>query len=179
DYLDFSNMSTIGNHRLTIGLQYESIDRNSEVYNSTYKKRKSKNYGHFTPYFEPSGVQSIYAIYISDEYNPTSNVVITPSIRYEYINSEGKGNAASDYNNIDAGHDYSKTIHAGVSGRLSIDYSITESTSLNLSYANVMKAPTIDDIFSVQYARATATATARDLKPSRINAYQTTLINKI
>ena len=40
-----------------------------------------------------------------------------------------------------------------------------------------MKAPTVDNLYSVQYARATATATARDLEVSRIHAYQASIIN--
>ena len=177
DYLDVSNQAIVGNHTLVTGLQYQKTDRDSLVFNASYESKASKNYGWYTPYYEPSGTQTIYAAYFADHFQATSDLAITPSLRYEYVISEGKGNAAPDYNDLAAGHDYSETIHRGVSPRLDVDYQATADTRLNFSYAYAMKAPSIDDLYSVQYARATATATARDLDEARIHAYQASIIN--
>ncbi|HDM8175928.1 TPA: TonB-dependent receptor [Vibrio harveyi] len=177
DYVDVFNQTQIGDHALVTGLQYQKTDRDSLVFNKSYAKKEAKNYGWYTPYYEPSGIQTIYAAYVADHYQATDRLTITPSLRYEYITSEGKGNAAPDYNDPAAGHDYSETSHKGFSPRLDIDFDATNNTRLNFSYAYALKAPTVDNIYSVQYARATATATARDLDVSRIHAYQASMIN--
>ncbi|MGD1467557.1 TonB-dependent receptor domain-containing protein [Vibrio harveyi] len=177
DYVDVFNQAQIGDHALVTGLQYQKTDRDSLVFNKSYAKKEAKNYGWYTPYYEPSGIQTIYAAYVADHYQATDRLTITPSLRYEYITSEGKGNAAPDYNDPAAGHDYSETSHKGFSPRLDIDFDATNNTRLNFSYAYALKAPTVDNIYSVQYARATATATARDLDVSRIHAYQASVIN--
>ncbi|MDA0122711.1 TonB-dependent receptor [Vibrio sp. MM46] len=175
DYVDVFNQAQIGDHALVTGLQYQKTDRDSLVFNKSYAKKEAKNYGWYTPYYEPSGIQTIYAAYVADHYQATDRLTITPSLRYEYITSEGKGNAAPDYNDPAAGHDYSETSHKGFSPRLDIDFDATNNTRLNFSYAYALKAPTVDNIYSVQYARATATA--RDLDVSRIHAYQASVIN--
>ncbi len=177
DYVDVFNQAQIGDHALVTGLQYQKTDRDSLVFNKSYAKKEAKNYGWYTPYYEPSGIQTIYAAYVADHYQATDRLTITPSLRYEHITSEGKGNAAPDYNDPAAGHDYSETSHKGFSPRLDIDFDATNNTRLNFSYAYALKAPTVDNIYSVQYARATATATARDLDVSRIHAYQASVIN--
>ncbi|PNM53522.1 TonB-dependent receptor domain-containing protein [Vibrio harveyi] len=177
DYVDVFNQAQIGDHALVTGLQYQKTDRDSLVFNKSYAKKEAKNYGWYTPYYEPSGIQTIYAAYVADHYQATDRLTITPSLRYEYITSEGKGNAAPDYNDPAAGHDYSETSHKGFSPRLDIDFDATNNTRLNFSYAYALKAPTVDNIYSVQYSRATATATARDLDVSRIHAYQASVIN--
>ncbi|WP_390338655.1 TonB-dependent receptor domain-containing protein [Vibrio harveyi] len=177
DYVDVFNQAQIGDHALVTGLQYQKTDRDSLVFNKSYAKKEAKNYGWYTPYYEPSGIQTIYAAYVADHYQATDRLTITPSLRYEYITSEGKSNAAPDYNDPAAGHDYSETSHKGFSPRLDIDFDATNNTRLNFSYAYALKAPTVDNIYSVQYARATATATARDLDVSRIHAYQASVIN--
>jgi hemoglobin/transferrin/lactoferrin receptor protein len=177
DYVDVFNQAQIGDHALVTGLQYQKTDRDSLVFNKSYSKKEAKNYGWYTPYYEPSGIQTIYAAYVADHYQATDRLTITPSLRYEYITSEGKGNAAPDYNDPAAGHDYSETSHKGFSPRLDIDFDATNNTRLNFSYAYALKAPTVDNIYSVQYARARATATARDLDVSRIHAYQASVIN--
>ncbi|MFM2594325.1 TonB-dependent receptor [Vibrio harveyi] len=177
DYVDVFNQAQIGDHALVTGLQYQKTDRDSLVFNKSYAKKEAKNYGWYTPYYEPSGIQTIYAAYVADHYQATDRLTITPSLRYEYITSEGKGNAAPDYNDPAAGHDYSEMSHKGFSPRLDIDFDATNNTRLNFSYAYALKAPTVDNIYSVQYARATATATARDLDVSRIHAYQASMIN--
>lgn len=177
DYVDVFNQAQIGDHALVTGLQYQKTDRDSLVFNKSYSKKEAKNCGWYTPYYEPSGIQTIYAAYVADHYQATDRLTITPSLRYEYITSEGKGNAAPDYNDPAAGHDYSETSHKGFSPRLDIDFDATNNTRLNFSYAYALKAPTVDNIYSVQYARARATATARDLDVSRIHAYQASVIN--
>lgn len=177
DYLDISNKSSFIDHDLVVGLQYEKTDRQSLVYNASYKTKAEKNYGWYTPYFEPSGEQSIYAVYVADHYRLSDALHIIPSLRYEYIESQGEGNLAPDYNDPNAGHDYRKTTHQGLSPRLEVNYQSTPNTLFNFSYAYALKAPTIDDLYSVQFAMASAPATARDLKVSRIHAYQASVIH--
>ncbi|WP_261904581.1 TonB-dependent receptor domain-containing protein [Vibrio fortis] len=177
DFVDIYNQAILGNHTLVAGLQYQRTERDSLVFNASYDSKAEKNYGWYTPYYEPSGTQKTYAAYIADHFQATPNFMITPSVRYEYVVSEGKGNAAPDYNDPAAGHDYSETTHEGFSPRIDLDYEATDNTRLNFSYAYALKTPTIDNLYSVQYARATATATARDLEVSRIHAYQASIIN--
>ncbi|MCW4438525.1 TonB-dependent receptor domain-containing protein [Vibrio splendidus] len=177
DFIDVYNTAVLGDHTLVTGLQYQKTDRDSLVFNATQAKKEAKNYGWYTPYYEPSGIQRTYAAYAADHYQATPNFTISPSLRYEYVTSKGKGNAASDYNDPSAGHDYSETTHKGFSPRLDLDYEATANTRLNFSYAYAMKTPTVDNLYSVQYSRARASASARDLEVSRIHAYQASIIN--
>ncbi len=173
DYASLTNTATLGKHVVESGLQYKSIDRNSHVFNKSAAKNEKKNFGYYTPYFEPSGTQDTYSFYIKDDYHLTDQWLITPSLRYDYIVSEGKENLASDYNDPDAGHDYSKVSHRGWSPRLAVNYQWLPTTAFNFAYAYSLKAPSIDDIYSVQYARASkAISSSRDLELERIHAYK-------
>lgn len=47
-----------------------------------------------------------------------------------------------------------------------------------MAYAYAFQAPTIDDIYSVQYAKAGgAKATSRDIDAERVHAFSTSLTN--
>jgi len=177
-FADLNNTAQLGDHTITTGLQYQYQDRDSLVNNRTYATKESKNFGIYTPYYEPSGTQSTYSFYIADGYQITDDLLITPSIRYDYVRSEGKGNLASDYNDPTVGHDYSAVSHDGWSPRIELDYYVTDNTSFNVAYAYAFQAPTIDDIYSVQYAKAGgAKATSRDLDAERVHAFSTSLTN--
>ncbi|MCY9852527.1 TonB-dependent receptor domain-containing protein [Vibrio mediterranei] len=180
DYVDINNEMKIGRHTITAGLQYERNNRDTLVHNATkiYNKPK-KNYGIFIPYYDPSGTQTTYSAYLADKIEVTDRFRVTPSLRYDYVTSKGKENPAPDYNDPAAGHDYSKVSHAGFSPRIQLDYDLTDQTLLNFAYAYQMKAPSVDDIYAVQYARAKASATARELEAQRIHAYRASMINSL
>lgn len=180
DYVDISNEMKIGRHTITSGVQYESNNRDTLVHNATKTYNKpAKNYGIFIPYYDPSGTQTTYSAYLADLIDVTERFRVTPSIRYDYVTSKGKENPAPDYNDPAAGHDYSEVSHAGFSPRIELDYDLTDDTLLNFAYAYQMKAPSVDDIYAVQYARAKASATSRDLEAQRIHAYRATVINTL
>ncbi|MGF1751170.1 TonB-dependent receptor domain-containing protein [Vibrio cionasavignyae] len=180
DYIDINNEMTLGRHTLTMGIQYEKNERDTLVHNATKTYNKpAKNYGIFTPYYDPSGTQTTYSAYVSDHITVTDHLRLSPSIRYDYIVSKGKANLAPDYNDPAAGHDFSEVTHSGFSPRVQLDYDLTVNTLLNLAYAYQMKAPTIDNIYSVQYARAKASASSRDLEAQRIHAYRASIINNL
>ncbi|MFZ3536094.1 TonB-dependent receptor plug domain-containing protein [Vibrio harveyi] len=76
DYVDVFNQAQIGDHALVTGLQYQKTDRDSLVFNKSYAKKEAKNYGWYTPYYEPSGIQTIYAAYVADHYQATDRLTI-------------------------------------------------------------------------------------------------------
>ncbi len=172
-FADVNNTSVIGEHTLRLGLQYLSSDRDSLVYNQTYAKKEAKNFGTYTPYYQPSGKQQTSSAYGEFAYRVNEQLTLTPSIRYDYIRSEGEQNLAPDYNDLNAGHDFSAVSHSGWSPRLGVDYELSQYTNLYFDYAYSLQAPVIDDIYTVQYARASkAIMTSRDLKAERIHAYK-------
>ncbi|WP_133405966.1 TonB-dependent receptor domain-containing protein [Parashewanella tropica] len=172
-FVDINNTSLFGEHSLLVGLQYLYLDRDSLVFNKSQAKRENKNFGRYTPYYQPSGKQSTTAIYAKLTYQLTEDLSISPSLRYDHIRSEGKGNLASDYNTPEAGHDYSAVNHSGFSPRVALDYALTQDTNLYFDYAYTLRAPVVDEIYSVQFPRASkAISSSRDLKVERLNAYK-------
>jgi hemoglobin/transferrin/lactoferrin receptor protein len=170
DFINLTNTSHIENHDITVGLQYKAIERRSEVFNKSYEKKEAKNFGRYAPYYQPEGEQANYAVYLSDAYSASPELTITPSIRYDYIRSQGRENLAPDYNDITAGHDYSATSHEGWSPRLGLDYQLSEHHLLSFAYAYSLMAPVVDEIYAVQYAKASVTATSPDLELERVHA---------
>ncbi|MCA1896218.1 TonB-dependent receptor domain-containing protein, partial [Shewanella putrefaciens] len=171
DYIDINNLSLIGDHEITTGLQYRSLDRTSLVFNKSYETNPEKNFGWYTPYYQPEGRQDTYAAYIRDAIHLTNDLTVTPSLRYDFIYSIGRPNIAPDYNDIAAGHDYSSTHHSGFSPRLGIDYQLTNHARLNFDYAYSLQAPVVDEIYAVQYAKASITGTSRDIDVERLHAF--------
>ncbi|MGB0893271.1 MAG: TonB-dependent receptor domain-containing protein [Parashewanella sp.] len=177
-FIDLNNTSYFGDNTLLFGLQHMALDRDSLVFNKSYIKSKGKNFGRFTPYFQPSGTQKNSAIYAEFSYAVNDTFSIQPSVRYDYVRSKGKGNLATDYNNPEAGHDYSGVSHRGLSTRLNALYQLTDATKLYFDYANTMRAPLVDEIYAVQYIRASkAISTSRDLKVERLQAYKLGMTN--
>lgn len=178
DYIDINNLSIVGNHEITTGLQFRSLDRDSMVFNKSYEKNPEKNYGWYTPYYQPEGRQDTYAVYLRDAISVTDELTITPSLRYDFIYSIGRPNIAPDYNDIEAGHDYSSTHHSGFSPRLGIDYQLTANTRVNFDYAYSLQAPVVDEIYAVQYAKASITGTSRDIDVERLHAFKLGLMTQ-
>ncbi|MCL1137086.1 TonB-dependent receptor [Shewanella pneumatophori] len=172
-FVDINNTSWFGDNNLIIGLQYLSSDRDSLVYNKTYENKEAKNFGLYTPYYQPSGKQQTSSVYAEFNYQITDDLSVKPSLRYDHIRSEGKGNLASDYNDFAAGHDYSAVSHSGLSPRLGVNYQFSEQTQFSFDYAYTLQAPVIDDIYTVQYAKASkAIMSSRDLELERLHAYK-------
>jgi len=69
----------------------------------------------------PTIFPNLNTINIAEGYQVTDDLLVTPSIRYDYVRSEGKANLASDYNDPTVGHDYSAVSHDGWSPRLELD----------------------------------------------------------
>ncbi|VEF26817.1 Heme/hemopexin utilization protein C precursor [Shewanella baltica] len=178
DYIDINNLSLIGDHEITTGLQYRSLDRTSLVFNKSYEKNPEKNFGWYTPYYQPEGRQDTYAVYVRDAIHLTNDLTVTPSLRYDFIYSIGRPNIAPDYNDISAGHDYSSTHHSGFSPRLGIDYQLTNYARLNFDYAYSLQAPVVDEIYAVQYAKASITGTSRDIDVERLHAFKLGLMTQ-
>ncbi|ABE55783.1 TonB-dependent haem/haemoglobin receptor [Shewanella denitrificans OS217] len=172
DFVDINNLSRFGNHELITGLQYRSLDRNSLVFNKSYQKKAEKNFGLYTPYYQPSGRQDTYAAYIQDRISLTDELTIKPSLRYDYIYSVGRENLASDYNDLAAGHDYSATDHSGWSPRFGLEYRLSTNHQLSFDYAYSLMAPVVDEIYAVQYAKASITATSPEVELERLHAYK-------
>ncbi|OOF29543.1 TonB-dependent receptor domain-containing protein [Salinivibrio sp. IB872] len=171
-FAELTNTSHFGDHEVMVGAQYQNQDRNSHVYNHTYRKKPEKNYGHFTPSFEPSGEQQTASVFVQDKYFITPDLELTASLRYSHIRSQGVPNAAPDYNDPSVGHDYSAVSHQGWEPRIALTYDLSPATQIKAAYAYGLKAPTIDELYTVQFSRASKrAATSRDLSVTRINAY--------
>ncbi|WP_077668007.1 TonB-dependent receptor domain-containing protein [Salinivibrio siamensis] len=178
-FAEITNTSYLGDHEVMIGAQYQDQDRDSHVYNHTYRKKPSKNNGYYTPNFEPSGAQQTASVFVQDKYFIPPDLELTASLRYSHIRSQGVPNPAPDYNDPSVGHDYSAISHQGWEPRVALTYDVSASTQLKAAYAYGMKAPTIDELYTVQYAKASKRASSsRDLSVTRINAYLLGLSDK-
>lgn len=173
DFIDINNTSQLGDHLLTVGLQYRSLDRRSLVFNKSYQNKAEKNFGLYTPYYQPGGRQDTYAFYLSDSIALTDNLILKPSLRFDSIYSIGHGNLAPDYNDPSVGHDFSSTRHSGWSPRVGLEYRLGDVSFLTLDYAYSLQAPVVDEIYAVQYAKASsAQATSRGVDVERLHAYK-------
>ncbi|WP_077771742.1 TonB-dependent receptor domain-containing protein [Salinivibrio sharmensis] len=178
-FAEITNTSYLGDHEVMIGAQYQDQNRDSHVYNHTYRKKPSKNNGYYTPNFEPSGAQQTASVFVQDKYFITPDLELTASLRYTHIRSQGVPNPAPDYNDPSVGHDYSAISHQGWEPRVALTYDVSASTQLKAAYAYGMKAPTIDELYTVQYAKASKRASSsHDLSVTRINAYLLGLSDK-
>lgn len=178
-FAELTNTSHFGDHEIMIGAQYQDQNRDSRVYNHTYRKKPAKNYGYYTPNFEPSGEQRTQSAFVQDRYFITPDLELTASLRYNHIRSEGVPNLAPDYNDPSVGHDYSAVTHQGWEPRIALVYNVSPSTQIKAAYAYGLKAPTIDELYTVQYARASKRAsTSRDLSVTRVNAYLLGMTNE-
>lgn len=169
--LDVKNTSTFLTgpleHALTAGVQLRRHDRDTQMWmpGKTYEVPKY-NYGHYQPYFMPSGQVHSQGYYLQDAVT-LGSVTITPSLRYDHVTNEGKPNQAPYYNNPAAGHDYSDKTYSGWSPRLSLFWKATEQTVLFADYSKTWRAPVLDEQYEVQGV-GSRTSTSRDLDPERI-----------
>ncbi|MHC6224267.1 TonB-dependent receptor [Pseudomonas sp. X10] len=171
--LDVKNTSLFGTgpleHALTAGIQVRRHDRDTQMWmpGSTYEVPKY-NYGHYQPYFMPSGKVQSQGYYLQDAIT-LGDVTITPSLRYDHVVNEGKPNQAPYYNNPEAGHDYSEKTYSGWSPRLSVFWKVNPQTAFFADYSKTWRAPVLDEQYEVQGV-GSRTATSRNLDPERITA---------
>lgn len=156
-------------HSLNYGVQYNHHVRDVTMFDITKKNDKSYNYGYYAPWIMPGGKQDVTSFFMRDRMAITDKLTITPGIRYDYVRSEGEPNAAAIYNDPKAGHDYSSASHHGFTPAISASYQITPSTRLFADWAYAMRAPNIDEIYSVQSGRTQTSGTSRDLAVERNN----------
>lgn len=157
------------NHSLNYGVQFNHHVRDVTMYFEGYKDQAQYNYGYFAPWIMPAGKQDTTSFFIRDKIALTDKLIVTPGIRYDYIRSEGEPNAAPIYNDPTAGHDYSATSHHGFTPAVSASYQITPATRLFVDWAYAMRAPNIDEIYSVQSGRTETSRTSRGLSVERNN----------
>ncbi|MDF0731111.1 TonB-dependent hemoglobin/transferrin/lactoferrin family receptor [Pseudomonas entomophila] len=156
-------------HALTAGVQVRRHDRDTQMWmpGGIYEVPRY-NYGHYQPYFMPSGKVESQGYYLQDAVT-IGDVTITPSLRYDHVTNEGKPNDAPLYDNPAAGHDYSDKTYTGWSPRLSVFWKVTPQTALFADYSKTWRAPVLDEQYEVQ-GSGSRTATSRDLDPERITA---------
>ena len=161
------------NHSLNYGIQLQRHNRDTWMYsNSKTHNNANYNYGYFAPYNMPQGKQETFSAFVIDKVALTDQLAIIPGLRYDYVRSEGKPNAAKTYNDIKAGHDYSAVSHDGLTPGLSVTYDATSNLRLFADWAYAMRMPNIDELYSTQSSSTYMPATSRDLKVERNNNFQ-------
>ncbi len=160
------------NHSLNYGIQLQRHNRDIVMYADTYKNNANYNYGYFAPYNMPEGKQETFSAFVIDKIALTDQLTIIPGLRYDYVRSTGKPNAAKTYNDIKAGHDYSAVSHDGLTPGLSMTYDATSNLRLFADWAYAMRMPNIDELYSTQSAGTSLPRTSRDLEVERNNNFQ-------
>ena len=174
---ELENISTfdtgILDHKLLIGTQIHLHDRDTLMYYERYKNNPNYNNGYFQPAYMPSGKQQTYSFYIEDQLS-IANLVLTPSLRYDYVRNHGKKNYAQAYNDPDPrfGHDYSPVSYSGWTPRFGSYWQATNNLGFfgDISYA--WRAPTVDESYEVQFTPSNGgsgkiSATSRHLDKER------------
>lgn len=156
-------------HALTVGAQIRRHNRDTQMWmpGSLYETARY-NYGHYQPYFMPSGTVRSQGYYLQDAIT-LGDVTLTPSLRYDQVTNDGKPNDAPLYDNPAAGHDYSAKTYRGWSPRLALFWKVTPNAALFADYSKTWRAPVLDEQYEVQ-GSGSRTATSRNLDPERITA---------
>lgn len=160
------------NHSLNYGIQLQKHNRDIVMYANSYKDNANYNYGYFAPYNMPEGKQETFSAFVIDKIALTDQLTIIPGLRYDYVRSTGKPNAAKTYNVIKAGHDYSAASHDGLTPGLSMTYDATSNLRLFADWAYAMRMPNIDELYSTQSKTNFMTGTSRNLEVERNNNFQ-------
>ncbi|AUG51643.1 TonB-dependent receptor domain-containing protein [Thalassospira marina] len=167
DLYNQSDYSLFGlDNSFTYGVQYKFQDRDSWAYDYSQRNSASGNYGHLQPYNIPSGDQATYSGW--GEYNIDfgNGFELTPGLRYDYVVTRGVANAASKYNNPAVGHDYGEERYSGFSPSVNAFYQINPNYSLFGDWAYKLRAPLVDEIYTVGSTRATS----NQLTVERVNS---------
>ncbi|TCM69762.1 hemoglobin/transferrin/lactoferrin receptor protein [Acinetobacter calcoaceticus] len=176
--MKMTNISDIdtayGSHKIKIGAQYQHMRQDSWLLDRS-KTDPSKpanadvNFGYYQPYYMPAGTQTSLSAFVEDQYQ-IGAVTISPSLRYDYINNKGEENVAPRYNDPAAGHDYSAKSYQGWSPRLALAWQQADYLTWFGNISQTWRSPRLDELYSVQYANAAASATSRYLKPEKMLA---------
>ncbi len=160
------------NHSLNYGIQLQKHNRDIVMYADSYKDNANYNYGYFAPYNMPEGKQETFSAFVIDKIALTDQLTIIPGLRYDYVRSTGKSNAAKNYNNPAIGHDYSAVSHDGLTPGLSMTYDANSNLRLFADWAYAMRMPNIDELYSTQSASSSLPRTSRGLEVERNNNFQ-------
>tara|TARA_R110001583_G_scaffold184213_5_gene343452 strand:+ start:20159 stop:22630 length:2472 start_codon:yes stop_codon:yes gene_type:complete len=150
----------------TYGVQYKYQDRDSWAYDRFNAKKADYNYGYLQPYNIPSGNQSIYSGWGEYSVDFGNGIELTPGLRYDYIVSQGVPNAGSRYNNPAVGHDYGQETYSGFSPSVNVFYKMNPNYTLFGDWAYKLRAPLVDEIYTVGSSRATS----NQLNVERVNS---------
>jgi len=171
--LKMSNISDIetklGTHKLKVGTQYQKMEQNSLIYDKNNAKKPDYNFGYYEPNYMPAGDQQMLSAFIEDQYQ-INNFVITPSLRYDHIENNGKPNRASRFNDPAAGHDYSSKTYTGWSPRLAMSWKQADYMTWFANVSKTWRAPRVDEQYYVQSAATTVPSTSRYLLPEKMLA---------
>lgn len=171
--LKMSNISDIatklGTHKLKVGAQYQKMEQNSLIYDKNNAKKPDYNFGYYEPNYMPAGDQQMLSAFIEDQYQ-IHNFVITPSLRYDHIENNGKPNRASRFNDPAAGHDYSSKTYTGWSPRLAMSWKQADYMTWFANVSKTWRAPRVDEQYYVQSAATTVPSTSRYLLPEKMLA---------
>ncbi|CAG2160377.1 unnamed protein product [Oppiella nova] len=152
-----------------IGAQYQKMEQNSLIYDKNNVKKPDYNFGYYEPNYMPAGDQQMLSAFIEDQYQ-INNLIITPSLRYDHIENNGKPNRASRFNDPAAGHDYSSKTYTGWSPRLAISWKQTDYMTWFANVSKTWRAPRVDEQYYVQSAATTVPSTSRYLVPEKMLA---------
>ncbi|QMT41439.1 TonB-dependent hemoglobin/transferrin/lactoferrin family receptor [Neisseria shayeganii] len=156
-------------HALQSGLQFNRNTREVWMYDRSKRNNADYNYGHFQPYYMPSGRQYQYSFYIQDDIR-IGDWTLSPALRYDYVKNQGTPNAAPIYNTPSAGHDYSSKSHSGWSPFFGISWQPSPAVLLFANVSRTWRAPLIDEQYEVQSRSAGVSGSAPHLKPERITS---------
>lgn len=171
--LKMSNISDfetkLGTHKLKVGAQYQKMEQNSLIYDKNNAKKPDYNFGYYEPNYMPAGDQQMLSAFIEDQYQ-INNFVITPSLRYDHIENNGKPNRASRFNDPAAGHDYSSKTYTGWSPRLAMSWKQADYMTWFANVSKTWRAPRVDEQYYVQSAATSVPSTSRYLLPEKMLA---------
>lgn len=171
--LKMSNISDfetkLGTHKLKVGAQYQKMEQNSLIFDKNNAKKPDYNFGYYEPNYMPAGDQQMLSAFIEDQYQ-INNFVITPSLRYDHIENNGKPNRASRFNDPAAGHDYSSKTYTGWSPRLAMSWKQADYMTWFANVSKTWRAPRVDEQYYVQSAATSVPSTSRYLLPEKMLA---------
>ncbi|WP_310620567.1 TonB-dependent receptor domain-containing protein [Flexibacterium corallicola] len=150
--LDIKNSSVFNTgdfeHSINYGLQLRHHKRDSWAFTEAYKNLSYFNYGNYPLYYSPGGQEVRQSVWAEYSINYNDVLQVTPGIRYDHIKLDGTGNPSPAYN-LPGMHDYSSVTYSGWSPSLSTLLKINNNISLFADIAYKMRAPIIDEVYSV------------------------------
>lgn len=157
-------------HQLTIGTRWHKNDRSVLMFDAGKIKKPQYNYGYFQPQYMPAGIQETTSGYIQDAITWRS-LIVTPGVRYDYVQNKGKDNLAAIYTEKDPlmGHDYRPVTYSGISPHLGILWKTTPNLTLFADVSRTWRAPVVDEQYEVQFSQSSVTGSSRALGKERMD----------